>query len=245
LRKDDAGKAPRIPAIDIARGVAIVGMVIFHFTRDLEMFAFVRPGLTVEPGWALFARLVAGSFLFLSGVSLVLAHRSGIRWPAFWRRFVILAAAAALVSAATFAAMPVVFVFYGILHSVAVSSLVGLAFLRAPPLLTALVAAGVWTLPHYWRSEVFDGYGLAWTGLAAQGPPSIDFVPLFPWLAPLLLGIAAARAFPVGRLAALGSLGRPGAVLAWAGRTSLVIYLVHQPVLVAILAAVSRLMAPS
>src|SRR5690606_41797081 len=86
------------------------------------------------------ARATAGGFIFLAGLSLWLAHGAGIRWPAFWRRFAKIAAAAALVTVATHFALPGLTVFYGILHSIAVSSILALAVLRLPALLTLILA---------------------------------------------------------------------------------------------------------
>ena len=71
----------RIVALDLARALALVAMAVFHFTFDLELFGLVQPGTTMLPGWRWLAYLTAGSFLFLAGVSLWLAHGQGIRWP--------------------------------------------------------------------------------------------------------------------------------------------------------------------
>jgi len=225
---------PRLVALDLARSLALAGMAVYHFTVDLEMFGVVAAGTTVSGLWFWFARLIAGSFLFLSGVSLYLAHRSGIRWPAFLRRLAMIAAAAALITAATFHAVPDAWIFFGILHSIAVSSVVGLAFLRAPVPVTLLAAAFALVAPHYLRSAAFDAPELAWIGLSTTIPRSIDFEPIFPWLGPFLLGIAAAR-WTV-RAGLVARTTRPAAggwlrVLAWPGRHSLAIYLIHQPIL--------------
>ena len=75
---------------------------------------------------------------------------------------------------------------------------------------------------------------LVWTGLFTTPPLTLDFEPLFPWAAPFALGIAAA-AYLRGPLLQAGPLvgGALGRILARAGRHSLVIYLIHQPVLIA------------
>jgi uncharacterized membrane protein len=224
----------RIVAIDLARSVALLGMAVFHFTWDLELFGHIPPGTTLQGGWAVFARAVAGSFLFLAGVSLVLAHGEGIRWPGFLRRLVLVAAAALMITVATFLAMREAFIFFGILHSIAVASVLGLLFLRAPVWLTLAAAVAVWTLPEVFRSPAFDSRWLAWTGLAETSPRSFDFVPVAPWFAATLLGIAAAQA---GTAAGVWDRlrGAPGPVLralAWPGRHSLAVYLLHQPVLI-------------
>ncbi len=239
--------ARRIVLVDIARTAALAGMVVFHFTRDLEMFGMMPPGATMTGGWALFARAVAGSFLFLAGVSLWLAHGRAFRARAFVRRLGQIAAAAALVTVATYVAMPDAFIFYGILHSIAVASVIGLLFLRVPALLTLAVAAAVLILPQVLRTPLFDPPWLVWIGLAERIPRTLDFEPVFPWLAPFLAGLATARiAAAAGlwdRMARLDLNGNPIArALAWPGRHSLAIYLIHQPVLIGLLWGSTRVL---
>jgi uncharacterized membrane protein len=226
--------AGRIDAIDIARGVALVAMAIYHFTWDLEFFGDLAPGMTTVGGWKLFARGIASSFLFLVGVSLYLAHAKGIRWRGFWRRLAMVAGAALAITVVTWIAVPDGFIFFGILHEIALASLLGLAFLRLPALLTAIVAALVIAAPLYLRSEVFDHPALWWVGLSATNPRSNDYVPLFPWFGAVLLGIAAAKlASTSGLLAGLAKLapGRWSNPLVFIGRHSLAFYLIHQPLL--------------
>ena len=122
----------RLLGLDIARSAALLGMVCFHIVFDLQMFGHLPFGTTLHPVFYWHARLVAGSFLFLAGVSLWLAHGQGIHWPAFWRRWIKLVAAAALVTVATYVALPEYFVYFGILHCIAASSLIGLLALRLP-----------------------------------------------------------------------------------------------------------------
>jgi uncharacterized membrane protein len=236
--------APRIALVDAARTAALAGMATFHLTFDLEMFGHLPPGTVAMPGaWGYFARLVAGSFLFLAGVSLVLAHGDGIRWPSFLRRLALLAAAALAVTVGTFAIMPDQFVFFGILHAIATCSVIGLLFLRLPPLLTLAVAAVVFVLPWLWSSPAFSSPLLLWLGLAPTPPHAMDFEPLFPWLAPFLTGMALTKAAKTSAL--WPTLSRPSGPmlhrLTWPGRHSLVIYLLHQPVLIGLVWAFTQL----
>ncbi|MGL4443112.1 MAG: heparan-alpha-glucosaminide N-acetyltransferase domain-containing protein, partial [Alsobacter sp.] len=78
--------APRIPAIDVARGVAIVAMVIYHLTWDLGHFNFIELQAGEDPAWRMFAKLIAGSFLLLVGIGLVLADRDGLQRGPYARR---------------------------------------------------------------------------------------------------------------------------------------------------------------
>lgn len=235
----DQIKAPsrRVSVIDIARGAALIAMAIYHFAWDLEFFGYADPGMTAYGNWKLFARCIASSFLFLVGVSLVLAHAKGIRWPGYFRRLAMVAAAALVITVATWFATPDTFIFFGILHHIALASVLGLAFLRVPPVLTLVAAALVVVAPQYLRSEAFNHPALVWIGLSTANPRSNDFVPLFPFFGAVLAGIGVAglalRAGLIEKMSRLqpGAWSRP---LSFFGRHSLAFYLIHQPVLISL-----------
>jgi uncharacterized membrane protein len=224
----------RIHLIDLARTLALWAMGIYHFTFDLMLFGHLEPYFVFQGGWPLFARAIASSFLFLAGMSLWLAHGQGIRWGAFARRLAVVAGAAALVTVATYYTMGAQFIRWGILHAIAAGSLVGLAFLRAPVMLTVAVAAGVFAAPHLRRFDVFNAPHWIWLGLSTDLPPMMDYEPLLPWLCPVLLGIVTARMMARAGLWESLQLWQPGSLgraLIWPGRHSLAVYLIHQPVL--------------
>jgi uncharacterized membrane protein len=225
------GPEPRLIPLDAARTAALVAMVIFHFTFDLALFGHI-PGETMfQPFWYYFPRAIAGSFLFLSGVSLWLAHGRGIRWPAFWKRFAKVAGAALLVSLASIWFVPGGTILFGILHAIAAMSLIGLLFLRLPWPVTLAIAGVLFAAAWGPRSPAFNPLWLVWTGLAETRPNMGDYVPLVPWAAPALAGIAFAKALRVDTWART-SPSRAVDLLTFPGRHSLVIYLIHQPILI-------------
>jgi uncharacterized membrane protein len=230
--------ANRLIWLDVARGVALVAMAIYHFAWDLEFFGYAAAGTTGQGLWKAFARGIASSFLFLAGFSLVLGHHPRIRWKSFGRRLSMIVAAALVISLATYLATPGTFIFFGILHGIAAASLIGLAFLRLPTALIILAALAAVAAPHYLRSPIFDTPLFWWVGLSSHNPPSNDYVPVLPWVGPFLLGMAAARiAKARDWLSMLRVDGTPGALsrlLARGGRHSLLVYLVHQPILIGI-----------
>jgi uncharacterized membrane protein len=238
---------PRIPAIDLARGAALVAMAIYHFTWDLEFFGYADPGMTAQGGWKLFARCIALSFLFLVGVSLVLGHGKGIRWPGFLRRLTMVAGAAMAISIVTYFAVPGGFIFFGILHQIALASVLGLVFLRLPAAVILATAAMVIAAPLVLRSPFFDHPLLWWIGLSSTIPHSNDYVPVFPWFGAVLAGMAAAKiGHATGLLDRLAMIapGKWSQPLAFAGRHSLAFYLIHQPVLMACLWLFSQVSPP-
>ncbi len=229
----------RIIAVDLARTGALLAMVVFHATYDLALFGHL-PADTVFTGiWPYWARGTAGSFLFLAGVSLWLGHGHGIRWGSFGKRLGVLVAAATAVSVGTFYGLGAGWIRFGILHSIALCSVIGLGFLRVPGLVTLGVAVAVFMAPSYLRDVAFNGPGWIWLGLGTERPPMADYEPVLPWLAPFLGGLGLAKLYGGrwdawrGRMAGL-------AWLAWPGQHSLVIYLAHQPLLIGLIWAGSR-----
>jgi uncharacterized membrane protein len=220
----------RLIGLDTARTAAVICMVLFHFTFDLALFGHIPADTMSQPFWYYFARMIAGSFLFLSGVSLWLAHGQGIRWGAFWRRFAILAAAAALVTTASIWLVPGGPIWFGILHAIAATSLLGLIALRPPWPVTLTLAAAIFAGAWMGRSPAFDPLWLVWTGLSETRLTMGDYVPLIPWAAPALAGIAFARALRIDRWRGR-TPSRTLHTLTFPGRHSLVIYLIHQPIL--------------
>src|SRR6478752_3068896 len=115
-------KPPRIGLLDTLRGAALIAMATYHFTWDMEFVGYLTPG-TAETGWLkLYARAIASTFLFIVGVSLVLANTPETRWASFWKRFAMIAAASVAISVATYFFMPGEWIFFGILHCIAVLS---------------------------------------------------------------------------------------------------------------------------
>ena len=226
----------RLEFVDLARGLALLAMFVFHFAYDLSYFGLIETDVPSEPGWRGFARLIAGSFLTLVGISLVLATRNGLNRPAFLTRLAMVATAAALVTLATYFAMPRSFIFFGILHHVALGSVLALPFLLLPVVAVAGAAIIAFALPFLVAHPLLDQPALAWLGFSRARIVTADFVPVFPWFGCVLSGVLLARlALPRlqgSRLAGWRASTLPARLLVWGGRHSLLVYLVHQPVFI-------------
>lgn len=238
--------ARRIDALDLARGVALFAMASYHFSWDLEQFGYLESGISGRGWLKLYARLIAGSFLLLAGVSLALAHDAGLRPQAFLKRLGMIATAAVLITVATLYATPGSFIFFGILHAIGVASVIGLAFLPLPGVVAIGAGLLCLTVPHLYQNEAFNTIWLYWIGLHSVPPRSNDFVPLMPWLGPFLIGLGgtklAIRFAVTERLATFdGGDGLFSRITRYCGRHSLAFYLVHQPVLLALVWAFSQI----
>ena len=122
----------RIALVDVLRGGALAAMAVYHFAVGSQLLRARRSRRDRKSALDRLCARDRGSFLALVGVGLYLSHRKGVRWTPFLRRLVMIAAAALPISIASWFADPDGVILFGILHCIAVSSVIGLAFLRAP-----------------------------------------------------------------------------------------------------------------
>lgn len=225
----------RIELVDLARGIALLAMFVYHFAYDLSYFRLIRVDVVTDPAWRAFARLIAGSFLVIVGFSLVLATQKGFDRGNYLRRVALIACAAILVTSATWFALPDVFIFFGILHHIALASVLALPFLFLPTLVVAIAAVIVFALPFILGHDVFTQDWLAFLGFGPW-PLTADFVPVFPWFGCVLAGMALARIIlPRAQgsfWASWRATSAPTKLLVLGGRNSLFVYLVHQPLFI-------------
>ncbi len=211
--------------LDALRTLAILLMVVYHAAYDLAVFRAWDLEV-LSGGWKLLARTSLVLFLLVSGISQALSHRhkgASIRW----KRVAQVAGAAALISIATYVMEPETYVRFGVLHLIAVSALI-LPFVAR------------------WKQwNIVTGVIVFMTGLATSArssligiplgfPPAdfqtIDYVPLIPWFGVVLMGYGAGYLWRQTT-----SEHRLLTRLTWPGRHSLMIYLLHQPVLMTVL----------
>lgn len=239
---------PRFAILDTARGIAILAMIFYHLCWDLSYFRFIAADVGYDPAWVAFARSILATFLLFAGISLVLGHGQGIRWRSFWRRWIFIVAGALVITLATWFAFPDSFVYFGVLHAIALFSLMGLAFLRLPIVLVALVAVVIIALPFFFSDPLFNEKVWSWIGFWQVPPPTNDLVPVFPWFGVTLLGIVVARLILSSglsqRLAAIAPTGRLPRLLALMGRWSLLIYVLHQPILLGLIYPAAAVFEP-
>lgn len=232
-------RTARWAVVDVVRGVAILAVVVFHLIWDLGDLGFISWRISAHESGRIAGHAIAGTFLLLVGVSLALAHRRGIRWIPFWRREIQLVALALVITGFSAVFNPGQLVTFGILHAIALVSVLALPVVRAPRWVPWLLGVAALALPAVVRLPGRSAW-LSWTGLAEGTAPSLDWQPVLPWIALTFLGIGVMR-WAMGaddeEVATVASVRgwRPRAVparwLAVVGRHTLVIYLLHQPFL--------------
>jgi uncharacterized membrane protein len=243
LKRDGVAQAPpvassRIVAIDALRAIALWAMIAYHFCFDLRHFGVTRFDFERDWGWLSARAAILSSFLLLAGVSLVLAERRAPR--SFWRHIAVIAGCALLVSAASYAMFPRTFIWFGVLHAIAVSLVLARPLARAPRAALALGVAVV-IAGNLIRHLAFDNRMFGWIGFMTAKPPTEDYVPLFPWAGVVFIGVWLAHAWSARRFAAPAALARAPRWLVWMGRHSLIVYMIHQPLLIGALWLALRL----
>jgi uncharacterized membrane protein len=234
----------RIWEIDFLRGFSIILVIGYHLLYDLGDYVGISRFLgwstnLSSVAWTIAQHFFAGLFVFLSGVSSTLT-RSNTR-----RGFRLLAVALALTLATYLIAVwfglfdPAETIVFGILHCLAVSMLLyGSVFKKVRAEANALLGAGVIglaaLLPVLKRALVIRSDWLIPLGLPSPSFSSLDYFPLIPWFGVFLIGTALGGSL-YSKKKSLLPWRMPANFVNFAGRHSLVIYIVHQPLIMGVL----------
>ena len=200
-------------------------MAAFHFCYDLSVFDFLT--FHMNGGFfSWFRYLIVTLFFIAVGAGLYLCHRQTLRWRSFWQRELKILAGAVIISLSTYLMYPQSWVWFGVLHFIAVASILALPLIRFPR--TAL-CTGIAILLLY---NLVDWFNLAFLYDALKDSLNLpratqDLTRLIPWLGMVLIGIYLGnRRFWGYHSIPLGALGP---LINWLGRHSLLFYLLHQP----------------
>lgn len=242
-------KPGRFWEIDFFRGLAVLLMMLFHFLYDLDYFRLLT--LSMNSGPLLYlGRSSAVLFILLSGTALSISYskkKNGnpdpfkapeSEFPKYLKRGLKLFSLGLLLSAVTRIFLKDQYIVFGILHFFGTASILvyPLLPLKKGNLLSGLlcILAGL-----FLREKTFGFSTLLWLGFLPEHFRSLDYFPIFPWFGVLLLGLYLGKTlYPEGRRNfAFKDLSKnlPVKGLCRIGKHSLFIYLIHQPVFLALL----------
>ena len=240
------GELPRYREIDVARGIAIVMMVLYHTLFDLSFFRVVS--LEVSEGfWRYFAFATATLFLLVVGISLTISHSrvtAGFSSARIALKYVKRGTGifflGLFVTLGTWLYLREGFIVFGILHLIGVSIVLSPLFFRFKKWNTPLGL--LWVLAGGILAQMEGPAWLLPLGVHPVSFWSVDYEPLFPWFGCVLIGMGLGEyLYPKG-LRGFTPPRVPGIIeqpLAFLGKNSLIIYLVHQPVIIFLIAAVT------
>ena len=232
----------RIWELDAARGLCILGMVLVHLVYDIRelynLADFAYPAIfSFVMHW--------GSVLFLliSGICVTLGHHPVMRG-------LVVIGCGMLCSLVTVGMYLMGFqgreiiIWFGILHCLGICMLLWPWLGRLPCWALGLLAALLLAVGYGFRSITVSVPWLFPLGLTTAEFASSDYFPLLPNLGWFLTGALLGRTvYRKGEslLPRVPSGAAPVRALAWCGRQSLLLYLLHQPVLAGILELYVRL----
>lgn len=234
--------AARLWEIDAARGIAILMMIVFHTVFDLSFFA-IYPVNAATGFWRYFAYATASLFLIIVGVSLVVSHArasSSLGGFALAKKYILrgagIFALGLLVTLATYLYLHEGYIVFGILHLIGVSVILAPLFFR---LGRWNILTGLACIVIGWAVAPFHGPALLLPlGVTPAGFTSVDYTPLFPWFGMVLIGLGLGSVLYAGGQRRFAMPDLPAffiSPLSFLGRHSLMIYLVHQPVIILLL----------
>lgn len=225
--------AQRIQELDTWRGTAVLLMIIYHscFAMNFLQIAFVD---LQSWFWTFLATFVRLSFLILVGVSLKISAQSS--FPRKWRkkqfkRGLMILLSALFISLITYWYTPENFIRFGILHLIAVSVFVLIPFVNNKKALWILTG-GSFTTWAFIPYLPFDSWMSIIIGTPGFQFETIDWFPIVPWLGWVSLGaLFSAQFISIAR----EIIPTQSSLLQTLGRNSLLIYLVHVPIIIATL----------
>ncbi|HBH46155.1 MAG: hypothetical protein A2445_03635 [Candidatus Jacksonbacteria bacterium RIFOXYC2_FULL_44_29] len=240
----NSNTAIRYWEIDAGRGVAILMMILYHFLYDLTFLKLIN--ITVISGfWLYFARTTLILFLLLVGVGMALSYVKHPNYKFFVKRGLFIFLLGLLITLVTRLALGGDYVRFGILHLIGISIILGYLFIRASSLMILLATAVTFLGGYLLQHQTFTFPYLSWAGLKPINFSSVDYTPIIPWFGVILVGILIGRAlYPLGIRKFKIVDAPPNLIfdfLRWLGRNSLLIYLLHQPVLVGTLSILQSL----
>ena len=242
-------QSQRFDTIDALRGAAIVWMTVYHFSFDLNHAGWLKQDFYNDPFWTWQRTAIVSLFLFCAGLGQAVAVHQGQSWPRFWKRWAQIAGCALLVTAGSWWMFPKSFIYFGVLHGIAVMLVLvrltagwGRWLWLLGAVAIALKFAAPWMHAQWPQLDFLNGRAWNWLGLISRKPITEDYVPLLPWLGVMWWGVAAGQWLLSHQRAALQRLlPPPAAPLAWMGRWSLTWYMLHQPILIGLVTAATAL----
>ncbi len=234
----------RVPEVDLVRAVALCMMIVYHFLFAIRFLDMADVEVLIG-FWRVFAYATASLFVAIAGVSLTLAA-TGLRRrgeserrvaAAQLRRGLTIFAWGLVITLVTSLALEQGAILFGILHLIGLGTILAIPLVDRPR--ASLVIGTLCLFLGPLAARYTGPLWLVWLGFHPSDFVSLDYVPLLPWFGVLLIGVTTGWAlFPNGMpRRQLRPFPGWAAPLLWLGRHTLLIYLIHAPVILAFLLA--------
>lgn len=223
----------RIWEIDLLKGLALLLMIYYHLIYDLDVI--YQAGIDANSPFNTLTSQASGSlFIFTAGISSYLSRNNCLR-------ALKILSLALLITIGTYLYNPALVITFGILHFLGTSILLGILLRNFHPILSlglgvALILGTPWLLAEL---PYFNHWLFFSLGIAPGTFPSSDYYPLLPWFGVFLLG-KGVGAWLYKEKKSLTNIPYSNNIITMLGRHTLLIYLIHQPLLIAVLSLIMR-----
>lgn len=224
--------------LDFIRGIAIILMVMFHISFDLNYFHFIHIDIYNHHSlhWYYFRLVIVTLFLLSVGISLVLSYENTLNRKKLIKRLIVLGGASALISLVTYFIFPHSWIYFGVLHFITLATLLGLPFIRHE-YIALILGVSIILLYKFDAISMHPIFNFIAPYLHLPHRTE-DLVPLTPWFGVVLIGIFLGKKrlflFPLVQNSFTQKI-------AFLGKHSLFIYLAHQPLFFGAIWAISAM----
>ena len=227
----------RIWELDALRGLALLGMMGIHFVYDLvDLFGVWN---WQQPAWYLFFKNNYGAVFFLiSGISVTLGSHPVKRGAQVFLCGFLCTGVTLGMYLLGFAGKGII-IYMGVLQCLGLCMMLWPLFRRCPDWTLTALGLAMTIAGWYLRTQAFPFWLLTPLGFAPYGFTSSDYFPLLPNFGYFLLGAVVGKRAYAGRKSLFPRETPPLGLFRCLGRHSLMVYLLHQPVLAAIVAAIA------
>jgi uncharacterized membrane protein len=237
-------KNERFWEIDLLRGIAIIMMIIFHILFDLVFLGIVKINLYSGLN-LLFLYSIGTIFLLLVGVSLSLSYSRVMNalskrqiWLKFIKRGIMIFCLGLIITFFTWFYLGRGFILFGVLHCIGLSIIFSILFLKHR-FINLILGAILVFIGVFLKTMVFDFNWFLWLGFVPRGFYTVDYFPILPWFGVVLIGVFIGnilykdnkRNFYIKDFSSVKFVK----LFCFLGRYSLVIYFIHQPVIISLI----------
>ncbi len=229
--------------IDFFRGIAIIMMITYHIMFDLSFLQIISFPLHSTP-FLIFLYPIGTLFLLLVGISLVLSYqryyfkkRKHTRFIKYFKRGLFLFTVALFITIVTWIYPHDGFIVFGVIHCIAISIILSYWFIPRPNIALSIGFIVIF-LGFFIKTISTTNPYLFWLGITTPSFYTLDYFPLIPWLGVVFIGIFFGHhIYPYLEKKYTTNQTQPKITqpLTILGKHSLIVYLVHQPILFAIL----------
>jgi len=247
-RKNKKTHSKRFVEIDILRGLAIILMVFGHILWDLDYFGIAPMNNAI---YSLLQFTVPPLFFLIVGMGLIISKKKiekmTLEQEQKYYNHLLLRGLKILSLGMILTIFSLIFipekpVFFGVLHCIGLTIILSIPFLRFRTYNLAFALILIFTGSLFAQFPIENAsifhlvIGLHQTDIWRY---TVDYFPLIPWFGVALLGIVIGdwlycgdkRSFKLPNIEQNSSIK----IFEWAGKHSLAIYILHQPIIAGLL----------